>query len=84
MNFTDPQPEELAKMPRTPALLLDKRHAAMALSISERQLDRLVAEGHITPINLGRQCPRFSVKHLAEWIDSQVVTQHPPSQTDAA
>ncbi|MEM6259591.1 MAG: hypothetical protein AAGI37_15010 [Planctomycetota bacterium] len=71
MNLLDlnPTPEELARIPRTPALLLDKRHAAMALAISEGTLDRLVRAGQLRPIYLGKQLPRFYIADLIEMID---------------
>jgi excisionase family DNA binding protein len=61
-------------------LLLTKREAAAALSISERSLDELVAQGQIQALRFpGRGAARslrFAVSELERWIAETMKAQN--------
>lgn len=56
--------------PKTPALLLDPPQAAAALSISERKLWELKADGEIPHLKIG-SLVRYPVDGLKAWIAAQ-------------
>jgi len=54
------------------ALLLTKKQAAEALTISERALDRFRVEGEIPTVYLGPRTPRFRMEDLVAFTDAKV------------
>lgn len=54
-----------------PAPLLTHREAAAWLGVSERQLDRLKADGSLPFIRVGSRSVRYRPESLAAWAASQ-------------
>jgi len=53
-------------------LLLTLAHAADALSVSERTVRRLLDQGHLTPVRVGRSL-RVAHRDLERYIDAQLL-----------
>lgn len=70
IDLTTLSPTEREQIPKMPALLLDKRRATMALSISEPQLDLMVKAGELPTIHVGRRV-LFDPMDLRRWIRSE-------------
>jgi len=64
-------------------LLLTKREAAMLLSISERKLQGLTANGEIPCVRIGRLV-RYDPRDLALWIDARKTSSVEVAATEAA
>jgi excisionase family DNA binding protein len=56
-------------------LLLTKKQAAEALTISPRTLDRLRINGELPTVYLGRRSPRFRREDLLALRDAKVTTK---------
>jgi excisionase family DNA binding protein len=60
-------------LPDAAPKLLTAREAAKALSISERTLARLTADGELSVVRLGRSI-RFDPRVLSRWIEKSLAT----------
>ena len=63
--------EAKAKVGLGPKLLLEAREAAALLSICERQLRKLAAQGKIKVVKMGRRCVRYPMSSLQEFVDGR-------------
>ncbi len=66
-----PQPRDVAvSPPPVPALLINARQAAQALSISPRLLWSLTQRGDVPCLRIGRAV-RYDPRDLQAWVDRQ-------------